>query len=189
MALVPPRTVTLADGAVVTLRCAVHADAEALLAIMQTLILDNEGQLRAPGELPLTSVEGERVWIEGMRLGETDLLLIAEARDQVVGIIDFHGGRQLRLAHTGWFGMGLIQEWRGRGLGRHLLTAVIDWAEDHPLLRKVDLQCRGDNLRAMGLYRSLGFVEEGRQRDHIRLEDGTTIDNVLMARPVGRQRA
>jgi ribosomal protein S18 acetylase RimI-like enzyme len=45
---------------------------------------------------------------------------------------------------------------RGQGIGRKLLAAVADEARQLGCC-KVTLEVRSDNLRAMGLYRSVGF--------------------------------
>lgn len=44
-----------------------------------------------------------------------------------------------------------------------------------------ELRVRSTNARAIGLYKKLGFVEEGRFRRRLRLEDGTFVDDVAMA--------
>jgi len=46
---------------------------------------------------------------------------------------------------------------------------------------KVELLVRATNERAIRLYRALGFVEEGRFRDRVRLPDGTLVDDIAMA--------
>jgi GNAT superfamily N-acetyltransferase len=48
-------------------------------------------------------------------------------------------------------------------------------------LRKVELLVRDSNPGAIRLYQRLGFVEEGRFRDRIRLPDGTFGDDIAMA--------
>ena len=45
---------------------------------------------------------------------------------------------------------------------------------------RVELGVRADNLRAVALYRSLGFVEEGVRRDFVRLGDGSFVDDITM---------
>jgi RimJ/RimL family protein N-acetyltransferase len=40
---------------------------------------------------------------------------------------------------------------------------------------------RSTNARAIALYEKLGFVEEGRFRLRLRLDDGTFVDDIGMA--------
>jgi putative acetyltransferase len=69
----------------------------------------------------------------------------------------------------------------GQGIGTALLRHLLDWATHDARVTKVELRVRSTNTRAMGLYTKLGFVEEGRFRRRIRLEDGSFVDDVSMA--------
>ena len=69
--------------------------------------------------------------------------------------------------------------WRGAGLGRRLMAAALaDAWQRH--FERIELWVRGPNAAAIALYRKMGFVEEGRRRDAIRLGFGSE-DEVLMA--------
>jgi putative acetyltransferase len=69
----------------------------------------------------------------------------------------------------------------GRGVGTALLTQLQYWADSFAELRKVELLVRASNPDAIKFYQRLGFVEEGRFRDRIRLQDGTFVDDIAMA--------
>ena len=60
---------------------------------------------------------------------------------------------------------------RGLGLGRALMETAIDWARA-VRLGKLCLAVFTTNERAIGLYRSLGFVDEGVLRRQVRLSGG-----------------
>jgi ribosomal protein S18 acetylase RimI-like enzyme len=49
------------------------------------------------------------------------------------------------------------------------------------LVEKVVLKVSSNNTKAVKLYQSLGFVEEGRMTKEIKLEDGTYVDTIVMA--------
>lgn len=66
----------------------------------------------------------------------------------------------------------------GRGIGRALLTELIDRARAAGV-QQLTLDFRGDNTAAESLYRSLGFEEYGRLRDFVSPGDGTTHDKVM----------
>lgn len=53
----------------------------------------------------------------------------------------------------------------GKGLGRKVTEAVVDWGFEQLNLRKVSLSVLAFNRRALLLYRSLGFRQEGVLRD------------------------
>ncbi|MDO1528270.1 ribosomal protein S18-alanine N-acetyltransferase [Fulvimonas sp. R45] len=62
-------------------------------------------------------------------------------------------------------------DWRGRGLGRHLLRRLLDVARWNGA-RQVFLEVRPSNPVAQALYRSLGFHEIGRRPRYYPAKDG-----------------
>ena len=75
--------------------------------------------------------------------------------------------------------MGLIDGFRGRGLGRQLIEAALKNAWEIGLTR-VELSVHADNTRAIALYRKMAFVEEGLMRAAF-FADGIYRDAVMMA--------
>jgi ribosomal-protein-alanine acetyltransferase len=69
---------------------------------------------------------------------------------------------------------------RGRGLGRMILKAALDLSRAKGMKRAL-LECRENNLAAMALYRSEGFLATGRRRGYY--EHGRT-DAILMTLPL-----
>jgi phosphinothricin acetyltransferase len=72
---------------------------------------------------------------------------------------------------------------RSRGVGRRLLEALCEQAEQHGLY-KVTSRIFTDNLASRAVHRAAGFEEVGIQRRHGRL-DGEWKDCVLVERLVG----
>jgi ribosomal protein S18 acetylase RimI-like enzyme len=64
------------------------------------------------------------------------------------------------LAHRGFLGMGLIKEFRGKGLGTQLLSRALKHAKDIGL-EKIELSVYTENADAIKLYKKLGFSEIG----------------------------
>jgi RimJ/RimL family protein N-acetyltransferase len=75
--------------------------------------------------------------------------------------------------------MMVERAWRGRGVGTRLVEAAIEWARERGL-HKLTLSVFPHNTAAIGLYRKLGFVEEGRLARHIRRANGELWDLVEM---------
>ena len=72
-------------------------------------------------------------------------------------------------SHCGTLGVGLLPEFRGRGIGRQLMQRTIDAAFAFGLTR-TELTVRENNLNAIALYKSLGFEIEGLYRNAVRIE-------------------
>lgn len=68
----------------------------------------------------------------------------------------------------------------GRGYGREAVRLLVDYAFRHRNLHKVRLNVTADNERAIRSYRSCGFVEDGRLRDHVWV-DGRYKDMIEMS--------
>jgi ribosomal protein S18 acetylase RimI-like enzyme len=60
-------------------------------------------------------------------------------------------------------GIGLLPEFRGKGIGRRLMQRTIDAAFALGLTR-IELTVREENVNAIALYKSLGFEVEGLHR-------------------------
>lgn len=97
---------------------------------------------------------------------------------RVVGWCDIRRKEREAQAHCGVLGMGIVEGYRDRGLGRRLITAALDAARSAGLER-VELDANAENLRAIALYEKVGFVHEGIARRAVRLQ-GRLIDSVRM---------
>ena len=73
-----------------------------------------------------------------------------------------------------------VGHWR-QGHGEHVLRALLAWARQESGGRKVELLVRSENESAVALYRKLGFVEEGRLQQRVRLRTGRYVDDITMA--------
>jgi ribosomal protein S18 acetylase RimI-like enzyme len=65
------------------------------------------------------------------------------------------------------------------------MNELLSWARSNPRVEKVELQVRSSNVGAIALYRSLGFVEEGRKTRRLKISADEYIDDVYMALWVG----
>ena len=110
---------------------------------------------------------------------KTDGTLVALAGNDIVG--------EIRVDPS-WMGFGEIGMmvtigWRGRGVGKALLAAAIEWARGRGL-HKLALSVFPHNTAAIALYRDFGFTEEGRLVRHIRRADGQLWDLIEMGLPL-----
>ncbi|MDZ7668330.1 MAG: GNAT family protein [Gammaproteobacteria bacterium] len=109
---------------------------------------------------------------------------IDPAAKRIVGHADLSGDRLRAGLHRCEVGVGIEEPWRGRGLGRRLMSHAIAFARQADSIAWVDLRVFAHNERARGLYRSLGFTEIGTVVDRFRIQ-GSSIDDVLMTLHVG----
>lgn len=83
-------------------------------------------------------------------------------------------------SHVDVLGMGVSATERGKGIGKALIQAAIAKATDQGLSR-IELTVHSENHVAQALYKSVGFMHEGTQRQGWRL-DGQYFDVHYMAR-------
>lgn len=96
------------------------------------------------------------------------------------------------LRHGASVGIGVHPAAQGLGVGRRLMEVLLDWADDQATsliapLTRVELSTRADNLRALALYRSLGFEIEGVRRRFVRLPSGAHVDDYCMSLALPRR--
>ncbi|HEX7003903.1 MAG TPA: GNAT family N-acetyltransferase [Trueperaceae bacterium] len=159
-------------------RRATPSDARALHEL-QRLIYDEERWFVGDGP-PSESVLAARIRALDANMS---LWLVAsqrQARDELCAWLELHRLPSTRLRHVANLTLAVSPRWRRHGLGRGLLASGFDWAATVGV-RKVSLNVRANNEAAIELYRSEGFVLEGRERRQIRTEEGFE-DNLIMAR-------
>ncbi|MFM2447845.1 MAG: hypothetical protein RIS44_295 [Pseudomonadota bacterium] len=107
--------------------------------------------------------------------------LVIEREEQLIAHASFLPMRMKRLAHVFSLDMCVhLGYWR-QGHGQRLLSNLLHWARIEPGVHKIELLVRATNQAAITLYEQAGFVEEGRYRDRIKLQDGRFVDDIAMA--------
>lgn len=161
----------------VTIRDARVEDA-ALLASAERIVASRPGFLASRPEEILE--EAFRSTISRLTESNAGKYLVAESEGRLIGhalLVPMSLGatrhivRLTLVVHPGH---------EGQGVGRRLLTSLIAWARAAPHVRKVELNVRATNSRAIKLYRSLGFEEEARHLQRICIDEETFIDDLEM---------
>ncbi|MGG2055287.1 GNAT family N-acetyltransferase [Lysinibacillus pakistanensis] len=167
----------------IKIRAATEEDAENMLAIQSEVLAEVDYLITTLEEFQQT-IDEQRKWIQGKLENERELILIAQYQEKIVGWLVFQSPNRKRLAHTGSFGMMILKEYRGLGIGKRLLEKLLKWAELNPYIEKISLGVFSTNESAIALYKKMGFVEEGRKINEIKLNDKQYIDDVLMYKMV-----
>jgi RimJ/RimL family protein N-acetyltransferase len=181
MSQIEPKEYELKTGEKLLVRTAVPEDAEALLEHFHLILTEDLYNVTTLGEVKET-VETERKWIRKHIDHPAQIILVAELAGLVAGMLGFENGRRKRLEHHGTLGMSVKKQFRAKGIGTALLQSLIGWAKENPSIEKVALEVFATNQPAIGFYRKMGFVEEGRRTRHIKIADGQYVDVILMAR-------
>ncbi|MEI2302491.1 GNAT family N-acetyltransferase [Ensifer sp. MJa1] len=161
------------DPSAITIRAARSNDFEAVAALMNQPGV-RSGTLRQPFSTP----EQTRKWMEAR--SEEDVVIVAERAGQILGMAGLHRSKGRR-HHSAGLGISVDDRHRGKGIGKSLLTALIDAADNWLGISRLELTVFTDNEAAIALYRKSGFEMEGTHRAYA-LRNGELADVFAMAR-------
>lgn len=157
----------------VEIRAARPSDAERIASIAN-LPGFRSGTLR----LPFQNIEETQRWLD--KHDPSAITLVAVLDGQIVGNA---GLRRLagRRIHCGNIGMGVHDDFAGRGIGTALLAALVDAADNWLAIKRLELTVYVDNAPAIRLYEKFGFETEGRLKAFA-FRNGDYVDAFTMAR-------
>lgn len=162
----------------ILIREATSEDAEEMLSYLEKVASETDFLTFGPGEFLLTP-DQERNTLDSFSLRDNALYLVAEIDGKIVGSLNFSGGSRPRTAHTGEFGISVLKTYWGQHIGKVLLKTLIAWAHQFHMIRKINLRVREDNDRAIRLYTSTGFIQEGIIRRDVCI-NGKFYDSIVM---------
>ena len=124
-----------------------HAQTDYLLSYPDEQSVDDEQEARSLEETEHSSNEVELVAVvDGRIVGSAGVTAV--------------GGKR-KVGHRARFGISVLQEYWGMGIGRVLMETCIGCAR-RAGYAQLELEVVADNQRALSLYRRAGFEEYGR---------------------------
>jgi ribosomal protein S18 acetylase RimI-like enzyme len=105
------------------------------------------------------SVEETRAFV-ARNMRERNPHWVASQGFRIVGWCDIRRDSIPVHTHCATLGMGVLDAYRGRGLGERLIRAALEDARVQGFER-VELSVYAKNARAHSLYRKIGFLHEG----------------------------
>jgi len=124
-----------------------HAQTDYLLSYPDEQSTDDEQEARSLEETEHSGNEVELVAIiDGRIVGSAGVLAVRSRR---------------KVVHRARFGISILKEFWGMGIGRVLMDASLDCARQAGYTQ-LELEVVADNERALSLYRRAGFEEYGR---------------------------
>lgn len=161
-----------------TIRSATEKDAKDLSELRLQIDGETENLDREKGEAFIDPLGFEQL-IKADTEKKRNLFLVAVVHDQIVGFSRCEGNQLKRFSHKIEFGVCVLKEFWGFGIGKNLLKESIAWADLNDI-KKITLNVLETNDKAITLYRKLGFEIEG-YKDKI-LSDGKYYNTIIMGR-------
>lgn len=155
------KRITLKDGRECVLRNGTENDAQASLSIFRKTHEETDYLLSVPEEITY-AVEEQAEYLQKKTESDGEIELLAEIDGKTValgGLDRIHS--RIKTKHRADFGVSVLREYWGLGIGRALLEACIECAEKAGY-EQLELEVVTDNQAAIALYQSAGFTEFGR---------------------------
>lgn len=171
-------------GGCFVIRNAEGADAPKIFEYMDHVDRETVFLAREPGEFAESyTVDQEAKLLSSWAEGDEKLFLVAETEEGEIAATcgcSYSKGRK-RALHIAEIAISVRQDFWRQGLGRRLMSIQLEWCQEHQI-EKLNLTVDTKNVRALGLYQSLGFVVEGTLHNEGKLADGTYRDVYAMAK-------
>ncbi|MEM4780000.1 MAG: GNAT family N-acetyltransferase [Halalkalicoccus sp.] len=110
---------------------------------------------------------------------ESRVFFVATVNEDVVGWVHLRSPEIEKLSHTSELTMGVLEEYRGHGLGGHLLERGLEWAASQGYER-VYQSVPSTNEGAIEFLEDHGWEIEAVREGHYKI-DGEYVDEVMMA--------
>ncbi|MCX7884043.1 MAG: GNAT family N-acetyltransferase [Caloramator sp.] len=129
------------------------------------------------------SIEEEKILIRNIRNRHNCLLIVAIVDDKIVGILSFIASARKRIMHRGDMGIYILKDYWNLGIGSCMIDYFLKWAVENNTIKKIALEVRTDNERAINLYKKFGFEIEGHLKKSLFI-DGRYYDTYYMAKTI-----
>ncbi|MCY6355937.1 GNAT family N-acetyltransferase [Clostridium sp. ZS2-4] len=144
----------------VIIRKGLKSDSKSLIEYLNIIGGQSDFLTFGADEYP-KAIEQIEEFIESTSKKDNALFIVAELNGKIVGNLNFSAGLSPRITHVGEFGVSVLKEYWGNGIGEELIKYLIEWSKKSEIIRKINLRVRADNIRGINLYKKLGFLEEG----------------------------
>ena len=157
----------------------IHADCDRYRQLRTTL--DNESPMWG-------KVAGEREHLGDHATRQLDHLLenpsstifVAEKQATFTGFLALDTSLWQSLSRTTTLMVGVLSAYQGKGIALSLFQQAQVWTAEKDIHR-IELVVLRDNISAIGLYKKMGFVEEGVRKQSSYL-NGQFVDEIYMAK-------
>ncbi|MFB6165654.1 MAG: N-acetyltransferase family protein [Haloarculaceae archaeon] len=157
-----------------TIRQARQEDIAGLVGAMRSAIADGTYVV---AESVVDLIDHEEVLLRHNEV-ESRMFFVACVGGEVVGWVHIAHPEIEKLRHTAELTVGVLEEYRGHGIGSHLMQRGLEWAAAQGY-EKIYNSVPSTNDGALAFLEQHGWTEAARREDHYKL-NGDYIDEVMM---------
>ena len=144
----------------ILIREAILSDAPDIIKYLKKVMGETNFMRMYPDEVKYT-VEEEEKFIQTIIDQENSVLFVAFEGDLIVSISGVQGQQFRKFKHCAEFGISVLKQFWGRGIGKEMTKMCIKWSNENPIIKKLILHVNAENYVAIKLYEKLGFIKEG----------------------------
>lgn len=163
------------DGYEITIRPAMQRDLSGIIGAIRQ-VADEMTYIEA--ETVADLLDHEDVLLRHNEL-ESRMFFVATVGDDVVGWVHLQSHELAKLSHTAKLTIGVIEGYRGRGIGSRLLSHALTWAGSNGY-EKVYNSVPATNEQGIEFLERHGFEVEAVREDHYRI-GADYVDEVMLA--------
>ena len=155
------KIITLKNGMECCLRNAAQQDGQLVLDNFNLTHAQTDYLLTYPDENSFDAAQESR-FLKEKSDSEKEIELIAAVNGAVIGTAGIEAvGTKYKVRHRAEFGISVLKEFWGLGVGWSLMTSCIECAKTAGY-SQLELIVAAENKRALSMYEKAGFVEYGR---------------------------
>jgi RimJ/RimL family protein N-acetyltransferase len=174
----------LKNGKKLYIRKATQRDAKELVNVSSMVGGESDNLSFGIGEFYFNE-DQEKQFIGNIIDRENCSYLVAVVNDKIIGSLTFISSPRKRLMHRGDLGIAVLKDFWGEGVGSFLMDHFFRWVNQNGITKKIELQVREDNIRAINLYLKYVFKIEGRITRGMYVE-GRYYDLYTMGKTIGQ---
>lgn len=169
----------LKNGSICFFRNPTYSDAAAFVGFSYQVRTETDFLLALPEEVE-QNTEKVAQRLEATTSGQSQMMLCAFVDRKLIGfaIVGQLGSRR-KVQHRATFGISILKDYWGLGIGTALMEHCIHYAKQTGFLQ-LELDVVAENQSAIALYSRHGFVEFGRNPLGFRRKDGSWQEVILM---------
>ncbi len=155
------KKITLKNGDICILRNGAGPDGEQVLDVFNKTHAETDFLLSYPDEISLTAAQ-ESEFLKEKTESKNEIEIVAEINGKIVGTAGIEAvGGKFKISHRADFGIAILKEYWGLGIGTALTKACIECAKAAGY-SQLELNVVAENKAAAALYEKLVFKEFGR---------------------------
>lgn len=149
--------------------------------LLNNLDAETDYMMYEPNErMQITNVQELKNDIENNVILGNDFLQVAIDNQKIVGYIRAEGGKFNRIRHTAYIVVGILKDYRGKGIGTSFFEKLNCWATENGI-KRLELTVECHNETARHLYEKSGFKIEGTRKKSM-FVNGSFVNEFYMAK-------